>query len=171
MFKVKKVVEIDDVEEQCLEYVDEIVEDENISWNDGRRIVNLKVLVEGLKKCNSCENRLNLVDIIKETRSGYGSWLEIKCACGASNKVATDTTHRNSIKGPGRPIFYINTKISSAMLHTGFSSTTTGRFFNAIGVPALTSKNLKSREREIGVHFQSIASESCKQSQSQWRPT
>ena len=104
------------------------------------------------------------MDIIKETRSGYGSWLEIKCACGASNKVATDTTHRNAIKGPGRPIFYINTKIASAMLHTGFGSTTTGRFFNAIGVPALTSKNLKSREREIGVHFQNIASESCKQS-------
>ena len=46
---------------------------DTISWNEGRRIVELKVLAEGLKECgeDDCNERLDLRNIVGETISGF----------------------------------------------------------------------------------------------------
>ena len=70
------------------EYENEV---ENISWKDGRRVVELDVLAQGLSKCirDECKLQLDLRNVVSETRSGYGSWLYISCVCGATNKIKT----------------------------------------------------------------------------------
>ena len=108
---------------------------EELLWSDGRRIVDLKVLAEGLRKCANCESKLCLSDIISESRCGYGSHLIIKCICGTDNKVSTGTMHhsvnnKGSHSHTGRAIFYINTKVAGAMIHSGIGAAALRRFMH-----------------------------------------
>ena len=119
------------------------------------------MLADGLKKCCSCELKLDLSNIVNETRSGYGSWLDIKCLCGELNKVPTGKRHQTMKQG--RHIFSVNTKVAGAIIHSGIGVHALERFMNAIEVPPASKTTIKAREREIGVHFESVADLSCKQ--------
>ena len=64
-----------------------------IKWNDGRRVVEIGVLEEGLI-CTECEAVLSLLDITEQTWHGLGSFLYVTChACGWMNCVPTGKTH------------------------------------------------------------------------------
>ena len=136
---------------------------DKITWADGRRIVSLKCLADRLDYCINpvCDSKLNLKNIISETRSGFGSYLVIECSCGTYNQVATDTTHHKNANG--RAIFDINTKVAGAMVHTGTSQLSLIRFMNSIEVPAADAKTLRLREQEAGKYIQQVAEESCKE--------
>jgi hypothetical protein len=80
----------------------------DICWQDGRRIVELKLLAEQLNACDGCDSPLNLMNIEQERLHGFGSYLSIRCApCNLLNTVVTNKTHPGR-KGPA--IFDINTK-------------------------------------------------------------
>ena len=78
-----------------------------ITWNQGRRVVDLKQLAKDLNNCTSCSYQLNLLDTVKETRDGLGSVLYVKCdVCGTVNTVHTGKKHGES----GRGVFDVNSK-------------------------------------------------------------
>ena len=58
-------------------------------WRVGRRVVELGVLVEGLKACFLCSQPLHLENCVEETKFGLAYMLKIKCDyadCGLINE-------------------------------------------------------------------------------------
>ena len=49
--------------------------EEKFQWFEGRRIIELGILAEGLKQCQAsgCLKPLQLSNTVRETRAGYGS--------------------------------------------------------------------------------------------------
>lgn len=86
-------------------------------WKAGRRIVELKVIVDGLKECRYCKKSLKLRDIVGESKHGLGGNLKILCKiCRKVNLVAMGKKHKsnkiwdvNSKAALGRYIESINT--------------------------------------------------------------
>ena len=68
--------------------------EENISWKDGRRVVELLTITEGLKACTNCNLPLSLSNVTSETREGFASLLYIQCSCKAVNTVHTSKWHK-----------------------------------------------------------------------------
>lgn len=64
-----------------------------LSWNEGRRIVELAVLAENLH-CKQCSSLLDLSKTVRETRQGLASVLYIVCSCGVANDVHTSSKQR-----------------------------------------------------------------------------
>ena len=81
-----------------------------IEWDEGRRIIELKVLAEGLAGCKNCSTPLQLHLTEKETKKGFGSILHIRCAtCKNVNQVPTGKRREE-----GRRIVWdVNTKAAS----------------------------------------------------------
>ena len=80
-------------------------------WNQGRRIVELQVLAEGLAKCSKCPQPLELKNTVGETRFGLGSLLHIACRhCGQTTKVPTGKRH-----GSRRNKWDVNSKCALGM--------------------------------------------------------
>ena len=92
---------------------------EEVSWETGRRIVDLRHLAEELKECSNCRNTLLLHNIVTETREGLGSYLYIKCSqCPSTTKVTTGKRHYPAgtlDNSHSRPVFDVNTKIALGM--------------------------------------------------------
>ena len=107
-------VDLQDEVIESVQYSHDVEESLELDWTVGRRIVELKVLADGLKKCCSCELKLDLSNIVNETRSGYGSWLDIKCLSSELNKVSTGKRHQTMKQG--RHIFSVNTKVAGAII-------------------------------------------------------
>ena len=53
--------------------------DAEITWKDGRRVVELGVLAKGLEACSVCEEPLQLKNIGEEKRYRLGSLLYVQC--------------------------------------------------------------------------------------------
>ncbi|CAG2246182.1 unnamed protein product [Mytilus edulis] len=83
----------------------DIGQSENISWNEGRRVVELEVLAEQLF-CNKCNTPLHLKDIVGEMRYGLGSLLEVVCQICSGMKLIS--TGKRNEKGA----FDINSKVA-----------------------------------------------------------
>ena len=69
---------------------------ESLSWRDGRRIVELGVLAEALRKWSGegCSSTLDLRNTESEKRYGFASLLWVRCVeCGALNSIKTSTSH------------------------------------------------------------------------------
>ena len=64
-----------------------------VSWDDGRRVVELGMLAESLESCCFCQQPIQLKNVVDEKRYGLASWLYIQCSCGQINTV----TSRNSV--------------------------------------------------------------------------
>ena len=85
----------------------------------GRRIVEISSLIEGLKACCKCGERLSLVNIVKETRWGLGSIFYVECgSCNETNTVLSGKRHAaQDMAGDAsegrRSIFDINTKLAA----------------------------------------------------------
>ena len=134
-----------------------------IRWHEGRRVVDLGYLAKCLEKCSfpECSVRLNLQNIETETRIGLGSILWVRCdSCGELNKIYTNKTHEQ--KGRGRPVFDVNTKLATALIHAGLSVVSVQRLLECLEIPPPSRTCFKAREREVGPSFEKIATESCK---------
>ena len=79
-------------------------------WREGRRIVELGLLADGLRSCVDCGQPLDLCRTVDETQSGYGSILYVECQCGVLNSITTNKTQFTSPSLRGRPAFDVNTK-------------------------------------------------------------
>ena len=124
---------------------------DKIDWNEGKRVVDLGLLAKSLQKCSfsECQSQLSLLNIERETRVGLSSILWVRCAsCGEMNKIYTSKTHEH--KQQGRPIFDINTKLATGLIHSGLSIASVQRFLECLEIPPPSSKCFKAREREVG---------------------
>ena len=138
------------------------IEEEGIKWNDGRRIVDLGVLAEGLGVCSKsgCDSLLDLKNITNETRIGLCSILWVACEeCNQINRVPTGKSHLSEKQ---RPIYDVNSKTAEAMLHSGVSQRATTRFLSTLNIPPPSRTLLKRREREVGPTIETVAGETCK---------
>ena len=121
---------------------------DNVKWNEGRRVVDLAVLAEGLQECSSivCCLPLHLKDTECETRIGLGSMLWVRCECGELNRVNTSERHG---KKKGTPSYDVNTKLASGLIHSGVSFVAGQRLFEALEIPPPTYNCIKRRESEV----------------------
>ena len=62
---------------------------------------------------------LSLKNIERETKLGLSSILWVRCVRGELNSVPTSKTHRKKQKG--RPLYYVNTKSATGLLHAMLS--------------------------------------------------
>ena len=82
------------------------------------------------------------------------------CSCGELNRVPTGKCHRGKEKG--MPIYDVNTKVATGMLHAGMPATSVERFLGTLEIPPPNRKTLKRREREVGPVIEKFANETCK---------
>ncbi|XP_070542849.1 uncharacterized protein [Ptychodera flava] len=135
------------------------------SWREGRRIVELDILAEGLECCKHCAcGPLSLQSCFKETKYGLGSLLYLKCRyCDSTNCVRTGKGHRSPLKCvSGSQIWDVNTKAGTAMLHVGIGETQLNSLLGILNIPGITHRSLKEREREAGSAVSRVARKSCK---------
>ena len=97
---------------------DEGKRDEIGGWTEGRRVVELQILAEGLKECRWCKSQLHLINCVNETLYGLGSILYIECQeCKNLNSVPTGKRHSASLDGDGpRKCFDVNSKLAAGIL-------------------------------------------------------
>lgn len=85
--------------------VETVAEDSDISWRDGRRIVELKHMA-GQMFCVKCSHHLHLSHIVDEKISGLGSFLHIQCPSPQCLYINAVTNGKRNEKG----VFDINSK-------------------------------------------------------------
>lgn len=87
-----------------------------------RFIIDLKLFIDNLF-CQVCDNDIYLKNALGVFPSGVCGHVVITClVCKHVNKVAMGKTHQEQQK-PGPKIFDVNSKIGSAMYHTGIGPT------------------------------------------------
>ena len=83
-------------------------------------MVELGVLVEGLKACFLCSQPLRLENCVGETKFGLGHILKIKCDyadCGLVNEIPTGRRHKTE---KGGSAWDVNTKLAAGMCINSF---------------------------------------------------
>lgn len=90
-----------------------------------RCIVELDVLIEGLRRCQFCQMQLSLIHSEGILHAGLGGWVHIRCPnCNFINKIPLCKQHQQPEKDTrGRSPFDINTKLA------------TGKFYNPPPLP------------------------------------
>ena len=84
-----------------------------VSWDDGRRVVEMGMLAEGLESCCFCQRPIQLKNVVDEKRYGLASLLYIQCSCGQISTVRTGKSHRGTDVRRGVPIYNVNTKLAT----------------------------------------------------------
>ena len=100
----------------------------NIDWKQGRRLLELFVLLDNLQTCGACKLGpvpLTLWNVVGERKNALGGWYYVKCLnpdCGYVNKVGYGKRHLTKETRPdsddikrntGRSAFVINTKLGA----------------------------------------------------------
>ncbi|XP_052780707.1 uncharacterized protein LOC128217545 [Mya arenaria] len=131
-------------------------------WLEGRRVVEIGVILERLSSCSSCGNSFCINGIVGETIYGLGSILHISCnTCRMVNLVPTGKRHSTSDGSAARRCFDVNTKLAAAMINAGVGESQISAIFAELNLPGISKTALKAREREIGPSIESVAEISC----------
>ena len=112
-------------------------------------VVIMQMLVKALQNCQHCrKGPLNLSNTTEDIRSeGVCPILKMKCNhCNLTNTVRPVDSHRSGKRGP--PALDINSRAGLGALHSGLGHTHCSAFLSLLGLPSLTSRNFKIRERE-----------------------
>jgi hypothetical protein len=90
-------------------------DDSYLEWRDGRRVVELGTLADGLKACQLCGQQLQLSNCVGDKKFGLAHVLKVKCQypeCGLINDVPTGSKHRTTNGGQS---WDVNTKLAAGM--------------------------------------------------------
>ena len=93
----------------------------DLSWQDGRRIVELGVLSDQLAACKECFHPLNLQNCVGEKRYGLGSMLYVACSnpvCNHKNRLVLGKRTFNDDQKRGLPSWDVNRKADGGELHS-----------------------------------------------------
>lgn len=129
---------------------------------DRTYVVNIGILTESIQKCQYCDvGPLNLANICKDVQpEGPIPILHVKCRhCDNINTLRPGESHRTGKRGP--EALDVNSRSALGALHTGIGHTHYSGLLSTLGLPSLTSRNYKKREREAGVAIESVAKRSC----------
>nr|XP_034322437.1 uncharacterized protein LOC109617730 [Crassostrea gigas] len=122
------------------------------SWREGRRVVELGVLADGLAGCKECGLPLQLSHTQGIRDCGLGSFLQVRCRnlwCGHVNVIPTGKRH-------GR-IWDANTKLATGMIHTGIGPAQINGLLTTLNIPAISSKTIQKRQMETGSAIEKVA--------------
>ena len=125
-------------------------------------IVNLEMLTEALEKCQYCDKGLlGLANSCQDVPpEGTIPILKVKCSnCCSINSIRPAESHRTGKRGSAT--LDINSRAGLGALHTGIGHSQYSGLMSALGLPSLTSRNFKKREREAGSAIESVAKRSC----------
>lgn len=124
-------------------------------------VVNFGILANMLKSCSSCsKGPLDLANIEQVRSQGVCAVLNIRCIhCNVINIIRPAETHQRGKRGP--PAFDANTRAGLATVHTGIGHTHYKSLMSTLGLPSLTDKNFKKKERESGLAIEQVAQASC----------
>lgn len=96
--------------------IDNVNDTTEISWRQGRRIVELGFIVDKLSEgCSVCHSSvpLNITNTVHEIRYGLGSLLTIRCAlCDGKTVVPTGKRHSGPNERQGQRTWDVNTKLA-----------------------------------------------------------
>lgn len=129
---------------------------------DGTYAVNIEILTESIQKCQYCDvGPLNLANICMDvTPKGPIPILNVKCHhCDNIKTLRPGESHRTGKRGP--EALDVNSRSGLGALHTGIDHTHYSGLLSTLGLPSLTFRNYKKREREAGVAIESVAKRSC----------
>lgn len=83
-------------------------------WNGERRVIELDILIEGLRSCVHCSNPLWLEWCVSERKYGLASIFYIKCSeCNGISPVYTGKKHNTANKSGPAKCFDVNTKLAA----------------------------------------------------------
>lgn len=83
-------------------------------WNGERRVIELDILIEGLRSCVHCSNPLRLEWCVSERKYGQASIFYIKCSeCNGISPVYTGKKHNTANKSGPAKCFDVNTKLAA----------------------------------------------------------
>ncbi|XP_063436978.1 uncharacterized protein LOC134718408 [Mytilus trossulus] len=122
------------------------------SWNSGRRIVELGVLAEGLSGCKKCGLPLQLAYASDILIYGLSAIIKIPCnniRCQHMFNVQTGKRHDK--------IWDANTKLATAMVHTGIGGRRVNSFLTALNIPPVSNTLLSARQKESGSAIETVA--------------
>ncbi|XP_062590600.1 uncharacterized protein LOC134252182 [Saccostrea cucullata] len=131
-------------------------------WKEGRRIMELGVLLESLSTCSSCRMGpipLYTENVIGERRRGLGGYLYVVCMnpdCGEVNMVPYGKTHRKE-KATGMPSFVVNTKLGTAMIDSLGGPDRVNNLLSTLNIPTINNKTLMSMQRRAGENVESVS--------------
>lgn len=129
---------------------------------NGNYIINLKLLVKGMRKCSTChEGPLSICNITKPpVRLGLGVVLYVKCSkCGSDCKIRPYETHTTVTGGP--KAVSLNTRAVLAMIHTGQGLAHLNGILSVLGVGTLSKNTFQRKQKEVGLAVESVCKESC----------
>ena len=125
--------------------------------------VNLGLLTEALQRCQACkQGPLALTDVNCEVEfDGSCPIIRIPCKkCSKINLIRSNNVHRIGKRGP--PGHDANTKAALGALDAGIGHTHYASLLSTMGLPALSEKTFKKREREAGNAVESVAKRTCR---------
>ena len=125
-------------------------------------VVNMDVLTTSLHECQHCrKGPLDLCNICEDVRAeGVCPVLKVRCChCMEVNIIRPAEHHRTGKRGP--PTFDINSCSGLGAIHTGLGHSHYAGLLSTMGLPSLTSRIFKTRERESGTAIEAVAKESC----------
>ena len=91
------------------------------SWKVGRRLIEMKCLLESLTSCSECglgPIPLTKFTIVGERKLGLGGYYYVRCQnpeCHHVNRAPYGKVHHQKHKKHGMPCFDVNTKLGSGM--------------------------------------------------------
>lgn len=124
--------------------------------------VNLDMLTTCLRECQHCtKGPLDLSNISEDVRTeGVCPVIKVRCGhCLEINTLRPAEQHRTGKRAP--PTFDINSRSALGAIHMGLGHSHYTGLLSTIGLPTLTSRNFKTRERECGKAIEAVAKESC----------
>ena len=120
------------------------------------------MLTEALEKCQYCDKGLlGLANSCQDERpEGPIPILKVKCSnCCSINGIRPAESYRSGKRGPAT--LDINSRAGLGALHAVIGHSQYSGLMSALGLPSLTSRNFKKREREAGGAIESVAKRSC----------
>ncbi|XP_078377789.1 uncharacterized protein LOC144660943 [Oculina patagonica] len=119
--------------------------------------VNIDKLTTSLRECQHCKKGpLDLSNICEDIHAV----IKVKCRhCLKINTKRPAEHHRTGKRGP--PTIDINSLSGLGAIHSGLGHSHYTGLLSTMGLPTLTSRNFKTRERESGSAIETVAKESC----------
>ena len=152
---------------------------------EGRRIVELKLLGEGLW-CSVCQIYLLINNTVKESIRGLASVLLVRChQCGKlkevpTSKISNETYYDVNCKMAlgtytsgdesvftatmSMNYYFLKSSCLTGTLDAGIGLTHANAFLSALNIPAIHPNLFKRYERFMGSSIEKVANASCRES-------
>ncbi|XP_063400480.1 uncharacterized protein LOC134685041 isoform X2 [Mytilus trossulus] len=127
-------------------------------WREGRRVVELGILADGLRGCAKCGLPLQLGHTTSILTCGLSAILKIPC----SNTVCR---HVNNIPTGKRQerIWDANVKLASASINAGLGERQVNTLLSGLNIPPVSHCMMSARQKDVGVALQEVAKETVDQ--------